>query len=334
MVSPPDKSVLVVDDEESITDLICTALTPRGYRCATASNGAEALDMLAESPAAFVVTDVRMPGMSGLALLEQIRAHYPDTFVILLTAYADVNIVIRALRSGACDFLTKPFRLEDLYTSLQDAESKRHDLLAQQAIAKEKEEHLEQLAAQYSDLRAGVLAALGAALETKHPETRAHSERVALRAANLASVLGMDEEEVQAVYVAGLLHDIGKVAVDRVVLDKPGGLDSAELSQMRSHPEESARIVEPVGLSPVAVAAIRHHHERYDGTGYPDHLAGEEIPTGARILAVCDAYDAMTSTRAYRPALPPEEGFSRLRTGAGTHWDPRIVEVFCNLQQE
>jgi putative two-component system response regulator len=334
MVPPPEKSLLVVDDEESITELISSALQPRGYRCARAANGAEALTRLAGEPAAFVVSDVRMPGMSGLELLEQVRAHYPDTFVILLTAYADVEIVIRALRAGACDFLTKPFRLEDLYASLQEAETKRHDLLAQRAAVKEKEERLEQLAAKYSDLTAGVLEALGAALETKHPETRAHSERVALRAANLASALGMDRDEVQAVYVAGLLHDIGKVAVDTSVLDKPGDLDSAELRQMRSHPEESARIVEPVGLSPVAVAAIRHHHERYDGTGYPDHLAGEEIPPAARILAVCDAFDAMTSTRAYQPALPPEEGFDRLRSGAGTHWDPEIVEVFCSLEQE
>ncbi len=334
MVFPYGRSALIVDDEPAITELVSTSLTAQGFSCRIASNGLEALELLAADESALLITDVRMPGMSGIDLLEQVRVHYPDVFVILLTGSADVPMVVRALRSGACDFLTKPFMLSELSKRVNAALTKRHETLAHQETHRQQEQKLAHVADRYQALTEGVLQALAATLESKHPETRAHSERVALRAAHLAGTLKLPNEDVQAIYAAGLLHDIGKVSVDQSVLNKPGKLDSLEFDQIKSHPVESARIVEPVALSKITVDAIRHHHERYDGKGYPDHLAGDAIPLSARILAVCDAFDAMTSERAYQPALPQDEVQKRLREGAGKQWDPRIVEVFCALEEE
>jgi putative nucleotidyltransferase with HDIG domain len=334
MLETSGRSALVVDDESSITELVSTALSARGFECRTATNGVEALNSLAECEADLVVTDVRMPGMDGLDLLDQIRVHHPDTSVILLTGSAEVPVVVRALRSGACDFLTKPFTLAELRERVDAVMEKRRQDLAIRAAQAHQEWRLEQMAARYRALTEGILRSLAATLDTKHPETRAHSERVALRAANLASEIGLAGEDVQAIYAAGLLHDVGKVAVDRSVLNKVGRLDEREFEQIKAHPVESARIVEPVALSPVTLDAIRHHHERYDGRGYPDGLAGDRIPLGARVLAVCDAFDAMTNDRAYRTALSYEEGFERLREGKGKQWDPDLVDRFCAIAPE
>jgi putative two-component system response regulator len=327
-------SALIVDDETPITELVATALTGQGFDCRQACNGVQALHWLAECEADLVVTDVRMPGMDGLELLDQVRVHYPYTSVILLTGSAEVPTVVRALRSGACDFLTKPFTLAELRERVEAVMEKRRREMEARAAQENQAWRLEQMAARYSALTEGILRSLASTLDTKHPETRAHSERVALRAANLASEIGLAGEDVQAIYAAGLLHDVGKVAVDRSVLNKPGRLDDSEFDQIKTHPIESARIVEPVALSPITLEAIRHHHERYDGRGYPDGLSGATIPLGARILAVCDAFDAMTNDRAYRTALSYEEGFDRLREGKGKQWDPTLVEQFCAIAPE
>jgi putative nucleotidyltransferase with HDIG domain len=321
-----------VDDEPAITELLCAALEEDGFVCYAAHSGPEALALLARRPCAFVLTDVRMPGMSGLDLLEQVRAHHQDTFVLLLTGSADVEMVTRAFRAGACDFLTKPFSLDELRDRMQVAEERRREMLREREADQTKTERLERLAARFDGMVRGVVSSLAMVLDTKHPQTRAHSDRVALRVAEVASALELPAEDVEALYVAGLLHDIGKIAVDSTILEKSGKLDEEEFDQIRSHPAESARIVDPVALSPVVVDAIRHHHERWDGEGYPDGLAGEAIPLAARILAVCDAFDAMTNERTYRPALPVSEGLARLQAGAGKQWDPAIVEVLRALE--
>ncbi len=332
MASSEDRAVVVVDDEPVITELLCAALEADRFTCYAAHNGPEALAELAKRPCAFVLSDVRMPGMSGLDLLEQVRAHYPDTFVLLLTGAADVGMVTRAFRAGACDFLTKPFSMDELRDRMEVAHERRIEALRQREAEQYKTKRLEHLALRYEGMVNGVVSSLAMVLDTKHPQTRAHSERVALRAADVATSMGMGPDDVQAMYVAGLLHDIGKIAVDSTILEKSGKLDHDEFDQIRSHPAESARIVDPVALSPLVVAAIRHHHERWDGTGYPDGLLGDAIPLSARILSVCDAYDAMTNERTYSPALPAAEGIARLHEGAGRQWDPAVVDMFCRLE--
>jgi putative two-component system response regulator len=334
MSLPDEKTALIVDDEEIITDMVCDTLVREGFRCRKAHNAHDALVRLAEEGAAFLLTDVRMPGMNGLDLMEQVRNHYPDTFILLFTGSADVPMVVRALRSGASDFLTKPFSLSDLRERMQIAFAQRAARVRQQESERFRARQVQHLDTQYRTLSKGILTSLGAVLKTKHPATQEHSQRVALMAANLAAQMQRGQEEIEAVYVAGLLHDIGKVAVDATILDKSGKLNQEEFDQIRAHPVESARIVAPLAISPLTIDAVRHHHERYDGSGYPDHLAGEAIPLSARILAVCDAFDAITSERTYSPALPTEEGVARLRSGAGTQFDPSIVEAFCTKTEQ
>jgi len=323
-----ERTVLVVDDERVITDVLCAALGRDGYDCQSASTGMEALARLGERPAAFLLTDVRMPGMSGLELLDQVRLHFPETWVIVLTGVADVPIVVQALRGGACDFLTKPFSLGELRERMSEASRRRREMVEAAERERRREREMEAMAQRMAALAAGVVTSLASVLSAKHPETREHSERVAVLAADLAEALGLPVEAQQALYIAGILHDVGKVAVDSSILEKPGSLDRREFDQVRSHPVESARIVDPIELSPITAAAIRHHHECFDGSGYPDRLAGAAIPLAARILSVADAYDAMTHQRAYRAPLSHAESIARLRSGAGTQWDPEIVEAF------
>jgi len=329
-VFPSGSSALVVDDEAPISEMICEALSAEGVYCRSASNGIEALARLAEEHADIVITDVRMPGMNGLELLEQVRSHYPDIFVVLLTGTADVPTVIRALRSGACDFLTKPFSISDLCERVQLAAKNRSERLLEVEEHRENESLVSGLKERCRELHEGVLQSLRTVLDLAHPDTSAHSERVAIRAASMAKEMGSADEDIGAIYLAGLLHDLGKVTLDREIVTKPGRLDSSEMSHMQLHPDRSARIVSTVPLPQVTLDAIRHHHERFDGTGYPDSLRGENIPFSARILAVCDSFDAMVSERTYSPALSVEEGIRRLREGAGSQFDPGVVDVFCS----
>jgi response regulator RpfG family c-di-GMP phosphodiesterase len=327
-----ERSVLIADDEQLIRELIATTLSEDGYQCQTVSNGVEALSRLAEQPFAFLLSDIRMPQMGGLDLLDRVRELYPETSILLLTGAADVPMVVRALRSGVADFITKPFTIQDLRERMRTAVLARRAALAEREQERRRRERLESITERYRTLAQGVVESLSTALGAKHPETRAHSERVAALAATTASAMKMSHDFVQGIYVAGLLHDVGKVAVDATILDKPGLLDPAEFDQIRAHPRESERIVQPIAFSPVTTEAIRHHHERYDGKGYPDGLAADSIPLSARILAICDAYDAMTSERAYSPALSMEDGLFRLKQGAGMQWDPTIVEIFTQME--
>ena len=291
------------------------------------------MEKLAADPTSLVLTDLRMPGMNGLELLDQIAAHHPFTFVILLTAHADVSTVIQALRGGASDFLTKPFSLRDLRQRIEAALAKRDACVQQWDSAQQDEIRLENLLRRYDDLRNGAIKSLTAIMDLAHPATYAHSERVALRSAAVATAMGANDAAVEAIYLAGLLHDLGKVTISREVLDKPAGLNSTEREAMRTHAERSAQIASSVELPESTVAAIRHHHERFDGSGYPLGLKGESIPFGARIVAVCDAYDAMSSARPYRPALPEEESVRQLCQGAGSHFDPGVIQTFCLLRE-
>ena len=331
--APVNRSLMVVDDEADVRHVICGSFSKRGFRCGCAASGPEALQKLAESPADLVLTDLRMPGMTGLELLEQLSLHHPTSFVILLTAHADVPTVVQAMRGGASDFLTKPFSLRDLHTRVEAALDKRQALVEELEARQSNERRLEGLLCRYEQLRKGAIQSLTSILDFAHPATYAHSERVALRSAAVANAMGVIEEEVRAIYLAGLLHDLGKVTISRHVLDKATRLSATERIAIRTHAERSAHIASSVELPESTVDAIRHHHERYDGTGYPAGLKGDAIPFGARVVAVCDAYDAMSCERPYRPALPESESVRQLWHGSGTQFDPSVISSFCVLRE-
>lgn len=327
--NPP--RALIVDDEVAITELLAATLSRAGYQCKTAHNGMEALVCMAVCQPDYVLTDVRMPGVSGLELVNEIHMHYPETWSLVLTGAADVPTVVQALRFGAMDFLTKPFSLDELRQRMKAISARRAEAVPNRTSNVCQGSPGGGSVELVEEMHKGVVRALSQVLSTKHPETHAHSARVAVYATSLSSSLDMNCMEVESVKIAALLHDVGKVAVDSSVLDKSGSLDASEFDQIRTHPEESARIVAPVAYSAQTLDAIRLHHEHYDGTGYPEGLRGEDIPLAARIVSICDAYDAMTSNRRYRPALSSEEAIRRLRGGAGTQWDPDLVDRFIAL---
>jgi putative two-component system response regulator len=302
--------VLVVDDSAANRELIKACL--QGVECEvrTAEDGQDALAAVQASPPDLVLLDVQMPGMNGYEVCERIKAGEKGSLlpVVMITALDRTADRVRALASGADDYMSKPvdrielvarvrsaLRLKRVYNSLNSAEK--------------------------------VIYALAAAVEAKDPFTEAHTERVADSARRLGLRMGLPEDEVEALYRGGIIHDIGKIGVPDHILLKPGELDAEERIRMHLHPIIGEKIVAPLESGSDLLPMIRHHHEHYDGSGYPDRLAGESIPLLARIVSVCDAYDALTNDRPYRRRQTQEQAVSILRSGAGRQWDPRVVSL-------
>jgi putative two-component system response regulator len=276
----------------------------------TAEDGPSALRSVNASPPDLVLLDVQMPGMDGYEVCERIKATPKGALlpVVMITALDRTSDRVRALECGADDYMSKPvdrvelvarvrsaLRLKRVYDSLDSAEQ--------------------------------VIYSLAAAVEAKDPYTEAHTQRVAESARRIGARMGLPQEDQQALYRGGIIHDIGKIGIPDQILLKPGELDSEEQTQMHLHPLIGEGIVAPLRFGADLLPMVRHHHERYDGTGYPDRLAGEDIPLLARILSVCDAYDALTNDRPYREGKSVDAALTVLRQGAGQQWDPEIVQL-------
>ena len=305
--------VLVVDDEELNTSLLEAFLAPLDCDVEIARDGAEALRAIHMQKPDLVLTDAVMPVMDGFELCEQIRAQADLVLlpVVMVTALNQVADRVRALEVGADDFLAKPadrvevqarvrslLRLKQIYDELDDTES--------------------------------VIYALAQAVEAKDSYTEAHTERVATRAQRLGMLAGLQGKELIDLYRGGMIHDIGKIGVPDAILLKPGPLDAEEAAIMRRHPVIGEQIARPLRSAANLLAIIRHHHENWDGTGYPDGLVGEAIPLMARMTAISDAYDAMTSDRPYRRGMDREKAASILASGAGSQWDAELVQLFLH----
>jgi putative nucleotidyltransferase with HDIG domain len=324
--------VLVVEDEDSVRTLLLRKLARSGWQVSGAANGLEALRLLGERAYAIVLSDINMPKLGGMELLQIIRETYPDTVVVMVTAYSDLNYAIAAMKLGASDYLVKPFKLDDVVDSLRLAGYQRTRNLNR----KHAEDDLRQHPHTESNQRLllSSVMALANTLEAKDPYTVGHSQRVAALAERMARKLGLSEAETEHIRLAGLLHDIGKIGIREDIINKPGPLAPEEYDHIRTHPGVSERILLPVRELNGALQIIRHHHERWNGSGYPDGLKGQEIPTGARLLAIADAYDAMTSKRPYRPAMTSEDALKELSRTAGTDFDPTLSRLFVEMIQE
>lgn len=325
------KIILIVDDEESIRGFLHRRLSREDFQCQEADSVNQALDKLRNSPVDLAILDVKMPGKPGTELLPEIKTSYPDTAVIMATAITDSNIAIQCMKQGACDYLTKPFNLDEVVLSVNRAlEAKKLEL-----ERKEYQQHLEQTVKKQGEkIRASFLnaiAALAYALEAKDKYTSGHSQRVTQIAIAIAQELGMSPDSITKIQLAGLVHDIGKIGVRESVLDKPGKLTAAEFQDVKRHCEIGERILTPIADDEDINQMVRHHHELYDGTGYPDGLKGERIPLGARVLAVADTFDAMTSSRSYRSAVSVDEALSEISKCAGTQFDPAVVAAFLKI---
>jgi response regulator RpfG family c-di-GMP phosphodiesterase len=321
---------LVVDDEPRLRQVLVHLMQNDGFSCREAGNGAEALALLQKEAIPLVLSDLRMPQIDGIELLRQTRARYPDTAVVMITAVADVEVAVSCLAMGAMDYLTKPFHLEEVRARVSQALEKRRLILENRDYQDRLEERVAVQARRLEDLFLASVQSLAEALEVKDPYTRGHSIRVSHFSSAIARVLNLDSDIVRQIELGGQVHDIGKIGVREAVLNKPGPLTEEEYAHIMTHPLVGWRILGPLlSEAPLSLSIVRSHHERWDGKGMPDGLAGADIPIEARITAVADSYDAMTSGRPYRAAqLTSAEALEEIRANSGKQFDPQIVQAF------
>jgi len=320
---------LVVDDEPHLRRVLVRLMRADGFTCDEAGNGAEALERMQEHPATLVVTDLHMPQMDGIGLLRELRRLYPDTAVMMITAVADVGTAVNCLNVGAMDYLTKPFHLEEVRARVRQALERRRLVIENRDYQERLEDRVRVQARRLEELFLASIQSLADALEVKDPYTLGHSLRVSRHSVVIARALGLERDIVSQVQLGGHVHDIGKIGVREAVLNKPGPLTDEEYQHIMTHPMVGWRILSPLlAEQPIALNIVRSHHERFDGRGIPDGLAAEEIPLEARIAAVADTFDAMTSVRPYRPGVPVAATVVELKRCSGSQFDPRVVDAF------
>lgn len=323
--------ILVVDDEPYIREIIKRGLKSFGYHFKTAGNPQEAIDQLKKYAFELVLCDIKMPLGNGISTLKHIKTHHEDTQVIMLTGVYEISTAIDCLRHGATNYLIKPVDLTCLAFAVKEALEKRRLILEN----REYQTSLENKVAQQTDhlrrIYLDTVKTIANCLEAKDVYTKGHSKRVTNYAMQLAKAVSAPPELLYQVQLSGLLHDIGKIGIPENILNKPSGLSAKEYNQIKQHPDMSIRILKPVIRDEGIIANIKHHHERFNGKGYPDGKAGEAIPLGARILSVADAFDAMTSDRAYRKAMSKQDAICELERNAGTQFDADLIEPFTRL---
>ncbi len=330
--------ILVVDDEEAIREVVSTLLEAQGYQCATVGNGRAAREYLQKDTPDLVLSDMVMPEMDGLKLLEWLRSHDQDLPIIMVTAMHDVSTALEAIRRGAYDYILKPFEKDQLFLSVRRALEHRRLLLENRNYQKNLEnlvrERTEQLSNALEQLEHSydyTLEALGGALDLKDAETEGHCQRVTAFTISIAKAMDLSSQLLPVIARAAFLHDIGKMAIPDSILRKPGPLNDAERTVMRRHCDIGHSMLERIPFLRDAAEIVLSHQEFYDGSGYPRGLKREEIPLGARIFAVADALDAMISDRPYRKARSVADAREEIKRCSGTQFDPAVVEVFLSM---
>lgn len=350
-----NSEILVVDDEPLIREILVRKLSDTGYKVTQADNGIAALEIMADKPFPLVLSDIMMPRMDGLEFLKSLKLLHPDTAVVMITAVSNVNIAIEALREGAFDYILKPFNLEEIVLSLRNAQEKRRLILENRMYQNQLEEIVKDQTSEIrgllsleqhktSELNKALeeiqvtynttLETLSTALDYRDNETEGHSLRVVKYSTEIGNVLGLNKHDLEILARGTLLHDIGKIGVSDSVLWKPGKLTEEEWVEMRKHVEYGYRMLKHIPFLSDAALIVLHHHERYDGAGYPHTLKGEDIAIGARIFAIADTYDAMTTDRPYRKALTDHDAREEIARCKGSQFAPFIVEAFFNIPSE
>lgn len=323
------KRCLIVDDEAPLRALLRRLMEAEGFVCDEAASGEDALALMKTAAVPLVLSDFHMPRMDGGELLRAIHAEWPETAVVMITAVSDVDIAVRCLDAGALDYLTKPFSIEEVRARVSQALEKRRLLIENRAYRTALEERVALQTRKYEELFLASLQSLADALEVKDAYTWGHSTRVQRYAVAIARELGLPATLTEQLELGSRLHDIGKIGVREAVLNKDGPLTDEEYSHVMEHPVIGWRLLAPLLREmPHALSVVRSHHERFDGHGAPDQLRGHEIPLEARIAAVADSFDAMTSGRVYRAGMSVEDAVSELRRCAGSQFDPVCVAAF------
>jgi putative two-component system response regulator len=329
--APGVSRILVVDDEETIRQAIARFLQERGYDVHVCGSGPAALALLEHQRFVVMLCDVRMPGMSGLEVVPRARALDHDLAVLMLTAVNEASAATEALSHGAFDYLVKPVALADLLAAVERAVHRRQLEIDRRNVERHIREEvmlrtmeLEKEKAALHALTIGIAETLINAMEAKDLYLRGHSRRVAEQAASVAEELGLEADVVENIRLAGRLHDIGKIGIREEILNKPGALTADEYAHVKEHVRIGMEILEPLNHIPEALEYIHDHHEHFDGSGYPRGKSGSDISIGGRILTACDAFDAMTSRRAFREAFDEKQTMEFLRAELGRLVDPRV----------
>lgn len=332
-----EDQILIVDDEEQICSIFAKRLRKEGYLCITANNGREALNHFYNDALSLIISDIRMPEMDGMELLKKVKAVDPKMMFIILTSYPDIDLAVGAMRMGAFDFVMKPVELDLMVLSVKKALERRRleeeIEIYHHHLEKLVDERTAKLQEAYHNLKKAHLDSVNIlveAIDAKDPYTRGHSDRVRKMSMEIGIRLGFSEARLENLEYGALLHDIGKIGIKDDLLQKQDSPNHEEYQNIREHPLIGVKIVEGVDFFKDKVAMIRHHHEHFDGGGYPDGLVGEAIPLEARIITVPDSFDTMNSRRPRFERMALEDILMELKKEKGKKFDPNILEIFMN----
>ncbi len=325
------RCVTLVDDEPSALDILTRAARSFHFDCQSATSAEAALTLFEQNPTPLVVTDLRMPGMGGVWLVQEIRRRWPHTAIIVVTVGADDESLLQCMSAGVQHYFLKPIHIDEFHHALQ---ATWYSQMMKRESQRQKQ-HLEGIVDMQSNrLRHtffSAITSLARTLEARDAYTSGHSLRVRKYAMHLAHHIGLDHRNKKRLSLAAKLHDIGKVGLAEGILNKPAKLSEKEFDLVKEHPVIGERILKPIIRNRLVLSAIRSHHERFDGTGYPDGLSGEQIPFLGRMITVADCYDAMTSSRAYRGALSKDDALGILEDGVAKQFDPHLVPPFIRM---
>lgn len=334
-------NLLIVDDEQMIRDLLAATLERENYTCFLSSNAEEGLDLLKNRDIDLALLDVMMPGISGLEMLRELKSTSPDTMVLMITALSDMETALSCIHLGADDYITKPFSIDNIVVKAKNALEKRRLIIENRKYQHELElkvlEQTKQIRAAMEEINISyesTLTALVRSLDAREKEVGSHSERVMNYTLLLARHIGIGEPDLTIISKGALLHDIGKIGISDNILLKPGKLTPEEWVEMKKHPHVGYKILNDIKFLRGASEFILAHHERFDGLGYPNGLKGNKIPLSARMFALIDTMDAMTSDRVYRKALPFSKVVDEVIRYKGTQFDPELVDEFLKIPKE
>ncbi len=338
----PQERILVVDDEESVRGVVAALLEHSGYAATMTESAEEALARLQQDPDYdLVLCDIMMPGTDGLSLLDQICTDHPGMPVVMFSAINDIHVVTSAFRRGAIDYLLKPFERSELESivmrAVEHGRLRKQNTIYRHNLESIVSSRTGRLRSTMQDLERSydiTLEAMGAALDLRDEETEGHSRRVTAYTIALAQAMGLESDDLRIIARGAFLHDIGKIATPDSILLKPARLSDEEMTIMKQHCERGYEMVRKIPFLREAAEIVYAHQERFDGTGYPRGLRGEDIPLGARIFAIADALDAITSDRPYRKGTTFAAATEEIARCAGKQFDPWIVEVFLEMPHE
>ena len=335
------ENILVVDDEEAIREVVSTMLEAKGYRCTAVQNGRVAQDEVKKCTPDLVLSDMIMPEMDGIKLLEWMRQYDPEVPVIMVTAIHDISTALEAIRRGAYDYILKPFEKDQLFLGVGRALQHRRLIAENRNYQRNLEQLVEERTAQLTGALTQLeqsyddtLEALGSALDLKDAETEGHCQRVTAFCISIAKSVPVPNAYLAVLARAAFLHDIGKMAIPDGILRKPGPLNDDEKQIMRKHCQIGYDMLIRIPFLRDAAEIVLAHQEFFNGTGYPRGLKGEQIPLGARIFTIADSLDAMISDRPYRKALPMSHARDEIQRCSGTQFDPKVVEVFMSIPEQ